>query len=572
MADSPYHVFDTGDMKFYNDWALRIVHGVDHQVGAFYGLPGYAYFLAAIYTVIGFDPLTIGLLQAASDSIIEILIFTTCISIFEKPQATWIGILAGLGWAFFLPGQAFSIVLMPTTWLVLAFWGTVLLLIKWRRFSLWNPWLGIGLLFGVVAMMVATILLLIPLAIFAAWNLSRSLWRTVVASGILLAGVFTGMSPCWIHNYFYAREPVLLSAHSGINFYIGNNPIANGYPKIPPGLRAGQEGMLQDSIILAEQAAGHPLTHVQVSQYWSAKAKEYIAAHPGAWLRLMTTKFCNFWNRFQYDDLSLIVLFRKAGILLPGLDWGEIAALALPGMFFAGWKFPRSRWVLAAVLLHLAALMPVFVTERYRLAAIPGLLIFAAFSVVMLWQFLVERSWKKAGALAAGCVGGAWFVSLPVGDASLWSLDYYNVGVRALNLGDLKLAQPSLETAQRYVPDNDEVNFALGNLWLEKGDPALAAQFYQRTIAINPRHNRAFNNLGVLALEAKQPAAAAADFQHSLMIEPGDARTHFRLAQAQQALGELASARAEAQKAHDLDPKNADYQELLDHLNPPQKP
>src|SRR5205823_2019814 len=76
---------------------------------------------------------------------------------------------------------------------------------------------------------------------------------------LLSAGVIAGTSPCWVHNYFVAHDPVILSAHSGINFWIGNNPTATGYPRFPPGLHAGQEAMLQDSITAAESAVGHSL-------------------------------------------------------------------------------------------------------------------------------------------------------------------------------------------------------------------------------------------------------------------------------------------------------------------------
>src|SRR6476469_2188219 len=62
------------DMKFYTDWALRIAHGqwTDHQ--AFYGLPGYAYCLALIFLLVGFDPFIVGILQASFDAGIAVLL------------------------------------------------------------------------------------------------------------------------------------------------------------------------------------------------------------------------------------------------------------------------------------------------------------------------------------------------------------------------------------------------------------------------------------------------------------------------------------------------------------------
>ena len=189
----------------------------------------------------------------------------------------------------------------------------------------------------------------------------------------------------------------MLSAHSGLNFYIGNNALATGYPKMPPGMSAGQQGMLKDSITFAEKAMGRPLKHYEVSRYWASKAHEYIATHRADWLRLMARKFLNFWSSFQYDDLSLITLFSQAGLLAPGPHFGWVAALAIPGMAMALARRRRAGWIVAAVLLHMAALMPVFVTERYRLAAVPGLLLLGAYGLWKFWSFLNRARWIPAG-------------------------------------------------------------------------------------------------------------------------------------------------------------------------------
>src|SRR5689334_8158177 len=49
LTASPLLLPVRGDMHFYNDWALRILRGETGGQLAFYGLPGYPYFLAFIY-------------------------------------------------------------------------------------------------------------------------------------------------------------------------------------------------------------------------------------------------------------------------------------------------------------------------------------------------------------------------------------------------------------------------------------------------------------------------------------------------------------------------------------------
>lgn len=579
LADSPYFAPDAGDMKFYNDWALRILGGQLTDGRAFYGLPGYAFFLAGIYRVAGPSPYLIGLLQAIAEAFTSVLLWRIAREVFPSfaevriassvlrfDPAKIIGISTALGWAFFQPAQTFSVILMPTAWLVAVFWFCVWRMLATRHFSLWKPWLGLGLLIGVMAMIVATILFLLPLMLVAIARLGlRENKRIPAIAGaalVFLAAVCAGVLPCWIHNRFVAGEPVTLSAHSGINFYIGNNPIANGYPKIPPGMRAGQAGMLQDSITMAEAGAGRPLKRYEVSEFWSEKARTFLREQPAAWLRLMGTKFLNFWNTYQYDDLSLITLFATSNILTPGLRFGFVAALALPGMIFAARRHPRARWVIAAILLHMVALLPVFVTERYRLAAAPGLMLMAAFGLWELWRAILEARWSFAGAYAGLSLLGALFVSWPQNDPGLWSLDFYNTGVKAIDAGRLDLAQRNLEIAHRYVPENSEINFALGNLWLQKDDPTRAKAFYRRAIEINPWHANAFNNLGVLAMGEQRWELAEKFLAQAAHLEPEDAKTHFLLAKTRLLLGNVAGAQESIQQALWLDPRPNVFHDL----------
>ena len=250
---------------------------------------------------------------------------------------------------------------------------------------------------------------------------------------MIMAGVFLGASPAWIHNYFIAHDPVFLSAHSGVNFWIGNNPVATGYPRFPPGLHAGQEAMLKDSITSAEKAAGRPLKRSEVSAYWSKKARDWIREHSGELAEIARDKIRNFWSAFSYDDISVITALRDQSVILPGEGFGLVAALGLPGLLIACWKFPISRWIAAAVLLHMGSLLTVFVTERYRLAAVPGLFSLPPYGLWELWQSIAAARYRLAGLFLFLLFFGTAFVSMPQKDPTLWALDTYNSGLQALD-------------------------------------------------------------------------------------------------------------------------------------------
>lgn len=599
LSHSLHFLPESDDMKFYSDWGVRISKGQLTDYQAFYGLPGYAYLLGAVYKLAGgVDPFLVGLLQAALDAGVAVLIFLISRRAFasaSSPESLpsglarpeFVGYAAAFGWIFFTPVQAFSAILMPTIWLVFAYYLGIFFILKTETSSWWKPWFGLGLLCGVVAVMVATILFLIPLLLLAIFltvdkgqPLLRRLPKMALAVMVVISAIYLGTAPAWIHNYFVAREPVMLSAHSGINFWIGNNPTSTGYPKMPPGIRSTQEGLLKDSITLAEEAVGHKMKRYEVSKYWSARANAYIAEHRIAWLRLMGVKFENFWNAYQYDDLSIIKLLKDEGILLPGIGYGFVAALGLAGLIPCVIRFPRSRWVAAAVLLHMGAVLTVFVTERYRLAAVPGLLVLAAAG---LWQFagwLTARRWVPAVSYAAIAIGAAWYVSIPRPDTSLWALDQYKAGIRATAAGDFDRAQRNLEAAFSYVQDNADINFALGNLWLEKSrhsteakEPRLfrakAALYYQRTLKIDPNRASPFNNLGVLALDDRRFDLAERFFLSALKIEPQVAKTYFLLARTQFEAGKRPEATKSIAQALELRPEQPEFIELQKQIAAP---
>lgn len=571
LSESQFLLPSAGDMHFYNEWALRVLRGQWTEHTAFYGLPLYAYVLAGLYKICGYNPFVPGLLQAGLEGGTAVLIYHLGAYVFGGDGAGRrghvIGLLAATGWAFFQPAQAYSIILMPTVWLVLVFWFVVWDIVRRRVLPTFPLCLLLGLLVGFTAMGIATILFLVPLVLAAFFLRWKALPFRRFASVVLFsAGLFLGASPAAVHNHFIAHDSVFLSAHGGVNFWIGNNPLATGYPRFPPGLHAGQEAMLKDSINSAEKAAGHPLKRSEVSAYWSEKARDWIRNHPLAWVELLGVKIKNFWNAFQYDDLSIIETLREEGVILPGISFGLIAALALPGLFLVWGKFPLSRWIAAAVLLHLLSLLGVFVTERYRMAAVPGLLLFAAAGIWELWIAGVNANYRR-GALYLGLlILSTWFVSTPQREPSLWALESYNSGLRALQSNDLAVAEQKFDLAYAYVPENAELNFALGNLRLAQGNRTAAKGFYVAALRLDPRHEGSYNNLGVLALEDQRWQAAIEFFSSALALAPEDAKSHYLLAQAMLGSGKKERALAEVEIALRLEANQREFLELREQI------
>ena len=595
-ANTPEFLPDQGDMKFYSDWARRIAGGMltDHR--AFYGLPGYAYWLAFIYKVVGFQPYFASLLQVFVEAFTATLIYRLALAAFGEGRdaaasnrAPVAGVLAALGWTLFVPAQAYGTILMPTCYLVAAFWFVVWWIVR-RRTARPGAWafLGLGWLMGTVAMMVANLLFLIPLVLAAIflrreWSpagVPFSVRARVLASALLVAGAVLGTMPCIYHNYVLAGEPVALSAHSGINFYLGNNPQANGYPKIPSPLHTDQQGMLRDSIVWAERAEGRPLKRVEVSAFWSGLAKQYIREHPVAWLKLLAKKLGNFWNAFPYDDLGIISSFREDGVLLPGPGFGLVATLALPGLVLAARQRPESRWIIAAVGLHMVSLLTVFVTERYRLAVVPGLLLLAGFGLVELGRDLARRKWRAVAVYGGVFAAALLLVQRPVTEPGLLQVDEFNSALTDLEQGQidqaqhqdhgrLLRAQRKLERVLAAAPDSAESNFALGNVYLAQGDRDRAKALYRRTLELDPEHERVLNNLGVFALEEKRWPLAVRFLQGSLKIDSTDAKTHYLLARALRETGDLTGAKAAVHEALRLRPDLPDLQRFDRELSDP---
>ena len=145
-------------------------------------------------------------------------------------------------------------------------------------------------------------------------------------------------------------------------------------------------------------------------------------------------------------------------------------------------------------------------------------------------------------------------------------MEAYNSGWQALESNNLPLAQQKLELAYLYVPQNTEINLALGNLWLERKDPARAEAFYRATLALEPGHKSALNNLGIVALDTGRWDTAVELFEAAIAAEPRNAKSHYLLARALTENGQVERALSEVETALKLSPDQRQFLSLQDQI------
>src|SRR4029077_10912157 len=193
---SPFLLPTGGDMHFYDEWAKRILHGYFTDGHAFYGLPLYAYLLALIYRIAGYGPFVPGSLQAMFDAGTAVLIYNLGRRVFVTRLFP---LVAALGWAFFIPAQAYTAILMPTSLFVFVFWLVVWRVVRSDFKPSFRECFVLGVLIGFVAMGVATILFLLPLVLAALLikqadrtKIDNQKRQILVGAAVLLTGVHIG--------------------------------------------------------------------------------------------------------------------------------------------------------------------------------------------------------------------------------------------------------------------------------------------------------------------------------------------------------------------------------------------
>ena len=388
---------------------------------------------------------------------------------------------------------------------------------------------------------------------FSAWALLALVWlgrrgATVAAAGWLLA-----LAPVTLHNARYG-DFVPVASNLGLNFYLGNNPWANGRMAAAPELPAEPARARRTATALAVAAAGHELRPSQVSRYWFERGLAHATAAPWRTLGLLGRKLFYAWNGAAIadnEDLSGLPRYLWVYRFLPASMW-LLAPLGLLGLLLSG-AGRELRLVQSFVGVQVLVLLPFFVVERFRLPWAPVLAVFAAWWLLRLGSFWPgRRFWKSAGAGVAALV----LCNLPlfgVKEPAAMDLDY-KMGYAYQQEGKLDAALAAYRQAVRRRPESALARNALGTLLAERGEHLdEAAALVQSALDLDATYTPHFaESLALVELRRGRPQAALAACDRGLAAAPEPALRAAllrRAAEAKITLGRTREARTDLQQA-----------------------
>lgn len=509
------------DARRYHEWAAAWAEGRPYESGPFYQAPVYPAFLSLLYRVAGPEPFVAYAVQTFLGCSILLLAYRVAARI-AGPRA---GAAAAVLGSLYGTTLFYETKLLPATIVCLLAILLVERLQAADRSSSPRPFAIAGAVAGLASLASGSMLLGVP--IFAGWILlerARRPWERIRRAGWFVAGAIGALLPAVVHNYHASGELILVSTNGGVTFYQGNHPEARGIFALPEGFSGSIFKQREESRALAERETGRPLSEAEVSSFFFRKGLRFAIEEPAAWLALEARKFALALASTEVPLEYHPALDSNPARWLAPLPFGALLALACTRLL-SGRPLARAEVPAVALLgIVFATLLGFYVTSRYRLPAVPALLVLAGSGVSEWWE-AARRDRRRA---AAGILVACAVLSASTAYAPLF-------------------AQDVLEPAKaRGLADLGEAAFRAG-----KKEEALA--FYRRAVAVSPSDAYARLDLSKLLRAAGDLREAERQLREAARIAPALSEIHFDLGVLLYETGRLSEAGIEFAEAYRLD-------------------
>ncbi len=322
--------------------------------------------------------------------------------------------------------------------------------------------------------------LLIPMAVL--WLVLASPRRI---TGLKNAAIFAicilfFLVPPVIYNAVETGKFIPVSAHGGINFYIGNGPEAEAVYNPPRGMRNSMRGLIEDSRLVASRELGKDVTVAEASTYWYNRSFQYMGSNTVRWLKLMGKKMILYWNGLEVPDVLDMKLYRKECPVLqiPVLSMVIISPLALAGLFLM-WNMRGGRIPVLFVAGAMLSMMMFYVNSRYRLPSVPVLILSASCSLWWLRRAAGMGSWRRVvlmlAAVAAIVISVSGREYCKVNRSSV----YTNLGNYYASRDMDAKAERAFARAYRMAPEQVETRINYAKILQKRGKNREAVGYYR---------------------------------------------------------------------------------------------
>jgi Flp pilus assembly protein TadD len=552
------------DEAYYHAEAWNLVRGVPQPSDSWFMTPLYPYFLSLVFRFTGESATAAYAVQMGLGAASAPLAFVVARRVMSNAWA----FVTGVAVASFAPVIFFE-ALFLVEWLILLAWLAATALAVRRPQGRVHATLA-GVLLGLATLgRGSNALLLVPFALWFGWRN-----RSSVPSAALLAhpavrqvarfaaGWALVLFPLFVFNATHAQQPVLLTANAGFNLYLGNGPNATGIFRLPDGIDLAQDPL---ALRYVQRQTGRHVTASEASRFWARETWEWVREHPGSTLRLFVWKLVLFWNRFAIPQVesfaSVAALYPLGHAPYWRLYW--IFPLGLSGAVVAFASAARSAasrrratapscgaphdaggLLASGVAFYALSIALFFVTDRYRIAAMPQLIVLSMYACSRIVSHL--RSARRAS--AAGIVVLISLATLAT-DPELLAVDRARVqrdllvhdALRFAKAGAFDAAVEAYEAALVGAPGDPDLRDGAARLYARAGNESLAIATFQDLLR-DQESARSWYNLGNVYRRGKRHREAVRAYRRALELEPRREAAWNNLGEAYRALGDTAAA------------------------------
>jgi tetratricopeptide (TPR) repeat protein len=496
-----------------------------------------------------------------------------------------VGIVAGILCALYWPLIYFEGDLLMESMAV--FLDVLALLVLAAALRKGRSWLFVwaGFVFGVSAIARPSILAFvpcIPVALVFASRVRGAAPTPWLRQSILVAlGLVVVIAPVIVRNYVVGRDVVPIASQGGVNFYIGNNPQANGSRAWVPGLRADLQGTYQGAVELAEKEVGRTLKPSEASNYYFKKGLDFILTSPGQATSLMLKKLYLFWAGVERsNDKYMQFFWRKFGLgVLPLPGFWLVGPLGLLGGVLL-WK-RRSELAVPYlfVVSYMIGVVLFFVNGRFRLPVAPVLMVFAAYALCYLYSGFRAKSkdFGKALLVLGVCVFivDIDYLTFRGVRAVDEAVSHYTLGNAYMKMDRKREALSSYEAVHAlrlrypspgYAQIAGGVDYQLGMLYKENGFSSRSIEAFSRIHRRDPSAVPAARELGSLHESARRFPEAIQAYRLVLATEPRDAFSLVGLARTYRKAGDRAKSDETLARLRQLYPNDAAVQAEIEEI------